>query len=395
MNWTAVEFDFSKALHEHYKPKHIKIPDGFKISVNIELDEKVHKRILQDHPTMQRLQEIAQNKVKASIAAVAQSIQKTDEEADKSDRSQKTLETFASQVQTSLQKRMTEIGNDMQKLALAQVEFFKKSQQDLKDAHIKSGVKIVTQALAIAGSTAATVASHGALTPFSGIAIARSSVAIAQEITRLATDCSQKAKIIDAELLVIKKAMGENFNNASFMDKLRKNGAETAMAVLSGLIGVETPSVKNCTKHIEDHRIDIASLDKKSKEYSAKVDELMAAGQHWEQKIKEAQAKGKKQDKVAKLQADLKACEKALDHILQSTIKVHEGVKKAWENHKRFTEVIKKLSEGVQAWTQYVDVVVSATVDIGIAIGSPDKVLEVVVNTLIATSNDAVQAAAG
>jgi flagellar biosynthesis chaperone FliJ len=158
---------------------------------------------------------------------------------------------------------------------------------------------------------------------------------------------------------------------------------------------VESTSVKNVKGRIELHRIDIAKLDTKSKKYSEQIYKVMDLGKVWEKKVEDAIKAGLKPDKVSKVKAGLKSVEDALDKLLNSTIKVNEAVEKAWENQHRFEDTIKKLSEGVQAWTKWVDVVVGATVDIGIAVGKPDVIMEAVVNTFITVSNDAVQAAAG
>jgi len=259
----------------------------------------------------------------------------------------------------------------------------------LKDVRIKAGLRITSNTISIVGAVVVTGVSHGALTPFTGIAIGRSSVAIAQDITKLATDCSQKAKVIEAELTVLKKTVGEKEKALKGMDKLRKNAAETVLGVLSGLAGVETPSVKNCKKHIEEHRVDVAKLDTLSKEYSEGIYELMDKAKEWENQILQA-APGLK----PKLEAKLKTCEADLDKVIKSTIKVNQAVAKAWENDDHFRKTIEKLKAGVQEWTKCVDIATGATVDIALAIGNPDDAVEAVLGALAAVFNDAVQAAA-
>ena len=393
MVWKAVEFNFSKAIQDKIQPKRVTIPPGFNITVNIELDEPFQKIILKNPSVMQQMQEVAKKKALAAIDDAVAAIKTADARAEKFD--QKTADIFSKDLTSALEKRMQIAGAEMAKVSLDLIEYFKKSQKNLTNSRVKSGFKITAHTISITASTAVTVASHGAMTPFAGVAIARSTVAIAQEVAKLASSCTVLAKLVDKELLILKAVMGEKSKDLDFMDKLRKNGAETAMAVLSGVAVVESTSVKNVKGRIELHRIDIAKLDTKSKKYSEQIYKVMDLGKVWEKKVEDAIKAGLKPDKVSKVKAGLKSVEDALDKLLNSTIKVNEAVEKAWENQHRFEDTIKKLSEGVQAWTKWVDVVVGATVDIGIAVGKPDVIMEAVVNTFITVSNDAVQAAAG
>jgi hypothetical protein len=391
MQWTAVQFDFSKQLAGKVQPKRVKIPPGILISVVIDIDKPFYDIVIKDPSTLSLIHEKAQKEALAAIDAAVAKIKIAEAKSEKFD--EKAAEIFSKDLTATLEKDMKAAGAKMSSVTEQAVVYFFKSQKKLKDVKIKSSCRIVAHAVSISASVAFTAASHGVLTPFAGIAIARSTVSIAQEVARLATDCTAKAKLVDAELKVLQVALGKNSKDLDLMAKIRKNGAETALAVLSGLAGVETPSLTNCKKHIEDHKTDIAKLDAKSKRYSEQIYKLMDVGKAWDKKCQEAVKEGKS-EKIAKLKVGLKASEDALDKLLNSTTKVNEAVVEAWANHRRFKESIDKLSEGVQAWTKYVDVVVGATVDISLAVGEPHKVMEAVADVLVAVSNDAVQAAA-
>ena len=147
--------------------------------------------------------------------------------------------------------------------------------------------------------------------------------------------------------------------------------------------------MKNCKKHIEEHRIDVAKLDKSSKEYSQNIYQLMDKAKEWENQILQAAPALK-----PKLESKLKKCEADLDKVIKSTVKVNQAVTEAWKNDGRFKQIIEKLKAGVQEWTKCVDIAAGATVDIAMAIGNPDDAVEAVLGALTAISVDVLQAAA-
>jgi hypothetical protein len=391
--WKAVQFNLAKDIEGKVQPKRVKIPKDLDVEVNIDLDKEAYALLSKDPTWLQRMQTKAKEKADAAVADLVAAVKTAEAKSEKFDA--KTAEIFSKDLTAAFEKRMQIAGNEMVKEIDKLFDDYKKGKAGLLKFRIKSGCKIGASVIAIAASTAITAASHGALTPFAGVAIVRGGVVIAQECAKLATGCSQVAKLVEGELVILKKVMGENLKNDELMTKLRRNGAETALGVLSGLAGAETPSLKNCRIHIELHKTDISKLDQESKRLSEKIYEIMDVGQDWDKRCKEAVKKGLPAEKIAKVQKGLKSSEDSLDKFLKATIKVNESVDTAWANHKRFDETLTSLSGGVGAWTKYVDTAVNLAVDIGIAVGDASKVVESVANTFIAVANDVDQALAG
>lgn len=390
--WQAVSFNLAKDIQGKVQPKRVTLPPDLSVIVNIQLEDDLYKIISKDPTWLQRLQTKAKEKADGAVADLVAAVKTADTKSEKFD--VKTAAIFSKDLTAAFEKRMQIAGAEMAKESETLFEDYKKGKSNLTKFRIKSSCKIGASAIAIAGSAAIAAASHGALTPFAGVAIVRGGVTIAQECAKLATGCSAVAKLVEGELVILKKLLGENLKNTDLLTKLRKNGVETALGVLSGLAGAETPSLKNCKSHIELHKIDISKLDQKSKELSQKIHQIMDVGQDWEKRCTAAIKDNKSADKVAKVQKGLKAAEASLDKFINATIKVNESVDKAWENQKRFEETITSLGGGVAAWTKYVDTAVNLAVDIGIAVGDASNVLESVATTFIAVANDIDQALA-
>jgi hypothetical protein len=296
-------------------------------------------------------------------------------------------ETVGKNLTDQFKAELNSVGEDMVKETNKLFEDYKKGKKNLTKFRIKSSCKIGISSIAIVATTAVTAASHGALTPFAGVAIARSSIVIGQECYKLASNCYVVAKQVTVELAILKKLIGDT-------SKTRGTAVETGLGILAGLSGMETPSVKNCKSHIELHKTNISKLDQESKKLSTMIDEVMDKAQEWEKKAKEA-AKTLPADKVGKVREKMASAEKALDKLLNATIKVNESIAKAWEMQEKFEATITNLSKNVAEWTKYVDTVTGAIVDIGIGVGDASKAIESAANTIIAVSADAVLAAAG
>jgi hypothetical protein len=266
-------------------------------------------------------------------------------------------------------------------------ENYKKRKKELNKFRIKSSCKIAVSTIAIVGTAAVAAASHGTLTPFAGVAIARSTIVIGQECYKLASNCYIVAKQVTVELAILKKLIGDN-------SKARGTAVETGLGILSGLAGLETPSVKNCKSHIELHKINISKLEQESKKLSSSIDQVMDKAKDWETKAKEA-ARTLPADKVGKVRTKMDAAEKALDKLLNATIKVNESIATAWQMQEKFEASIANLAKNVAEWTKYVDIATGALVDIAVGVGDASSAIESAVSTLIAVSADAVLAAAG
>ena len=53
------------------------------------------------------------------------------------------------------------------------------------------------------------------------------------------------AKIIDVELLALEKIMNTDLENAKKSEKTKQGLKEGALGVVSGVLGIETPTLKN------------------------------------------------------------------------------------------------------------------------------------------------------
>ena len=387
MIWKAVEFNLVKNLAGKVTLERVKLPTELMVTVNIDLDKEPYDILMKDKTWMDKLQSTAKAKADKCVEHMASQIKLGEKNVANAPSDPKAGETVGKNLTEQLKMELEVAGAEMVQETNKLFEDYKKGKKALTKFRIKSSCKIGISSVAIVATTGVTVASHGALTPFAGVAIARSSIVIGQECYKLASNCYIVAKQVTVELAILKKLIGEK-------SKARGTAVETGLGILAGLSGMETPSVKNCKSHIELHKINISKLDQESKKLSTMIDQVMDKAQEWEKKAKEAE-KTMPATAVGKVREKMAAAEKSLDKLLNATIKVNESIAKAWEMQKGFEDTITNLSKNVAEWTKYVDVATGLVVDIGIGVGDASVAIESAANVLIAVSADAVLAAAG
>lgn len=378
--WTAVEYDLSKILRDQAKPQHVEIAPGMKLQLVIELDDAAYAKLSKDPTWLQKMQSKANEKSKDSIAKMVAQVKSTDQKAANFNPQQATL--FAKDLATTLQKEGENGGKAMAVEIDKLFEDYKKGQSDLTKFRIKSGGKIALSGVGIVLSAVAAAGSHGAATPLAIVGIVRGVVTITQEVTKLALNADQFAKIIQGEIVVLQTFMQKNMQNATVLQRAKQTAKEVGLNVISGALGVETPSLKNCEEHIKVHKVDIAKLEAKSHDLSKSIYKAMDSEESWRKKW-EAAKKTLPADKVGKIGVHKEKVEKALHHLLESTIKVNEGIARAQARQEKFEKTLDAMKEGVPAWAGYAKEVTALAVDIGLGMGEVEKVVETVLHVVI------------
>ena len=382
--WTAVQYDVSKKLAE-VPTKRVKIPAGITLLLIIELEDDLYKRLIKDPVWIHRVQERANAKALPVIEALKTKVKDADAKAEKFDT--KTAAIFSNDLNAFLKQKMDAAGAEMAKDVDKFFEEYKKGQTDLLKFRIKSGAKITLNGISIVGAVAVSAASHGALAPAGIVAIARSGVVIAQECAKLATTADQIAKLIQGELKILQAILIKDMANASTKQKVAQGTKEAALGVVSGLLGVETPSLKNCKSHIEVHKVDIAKLDKQSHELGKTIPHAMDEEEKWRKKFDDAK-KSLPADKVGKIVQKKEQAEKALHQMLEATFKVGKAVNRANERQELFEKTLAAMEKGVPEWVGYFQTATTLAVDIGLAIGSASSLLDGALSVLSAAEVD-------
>lgn len=380
--WTAVEYDISKILNERAQPKKVNISAGMKLQLIIELDDSVFTRLSKDPTWIQKMQTKANGKSQETITKLIDIVKKTDAKAVNFNQQQATI--FTKDLTTTIQRDMEAGGKAMAAEVDKLFEDYKKGQSDLLKFRIKSGGKIAMSGLAIVASSAAAAASHGAATPLAIVGIARSCVAISQECTKLALSADQFAKIIQGELVVLAKFMKENMEKAKTKDVVLQSAKEIGLNMISGALGIETPSLANCEKHLEVHEVDIHKLEAKSHDFSKQIHGAMDVEETWRKKF-DAAKKNMAADKVGKIVQHKEKVENALHKLIESTIKVNEGIERAEKRQKIFEHTLELMKKGVPEWTKYAKEATGLAVDIALGMGEVEKVVETVLHVCIET----------
>lgn len=378
--WTAVDYDISKILVEKARPQKVTIAPGMKLQLVIELEDPAFAKLSKDPTWIQKMQTKANAKAQETINRLVDKVKMTDSKASNFNQQQATI--FTKNLSTVIEKDMQDGGKAMAAEIDKLFEDYKKGQSDLQKFRIKSGGKIVMSGLAIVASTAAAVGSHGAATPLAIVSIVRSCVAISQECTKLALNADQFAKIIQGELKVLAKFMQENMEKAKTKDITLQSAKEIGLNMISGALGIETPSLKNCQEHIDVHEVDIHKLEAKSHDLSKNIHGAMDAEEKWRGKFESAK-KDLPSKAVGQIAMHKQKVEGALHHLIESTIKVNEAIERAEKRQKVFTTTLDAMKQGVPAWTGYAKEATGLAVDIALGMGEVEKTLETVLHVCI------------
>lgn len=373
--WTAVEYDAAKYLKNAIgsKLQRVTLPKTMHIQVVIDLDEALYTPLSKNPTWLQKIQTTAAAKARSAMGDVEKKILAAEAKAQKFD--PKTAAAFTRDVQAILDKGAKEISEEMADACEKVIKDYQKGQKDLLKFRVKCGGKIALTAVLVTGGAVVSVATAGALSPIGILGVVKGGVAIGQEIVKLALKADQMAKVIQGELVVLKKLMNEENAKAKKSGKIAQGAKEVGLNVFSKVLGVETPSLKNCEAHIGIHKVDIAKIEKESKKLSEKI----YAAMDEQAKVDKALTVAKKtlpSDKVGKIAMSLEKVEKALDAVLKSTIKVNESLAKAEGRQEDFEKALKGMQEGIPGWIKWVDVAVGAAVDLGMGVADAGSAIE-------------------
>jgi hypothetical protein len=348
-----------------------------KLQLVIELDDKAYEKLSKDNVWIQRMQTKANEKAKPTIELAIQMVKKADEKAQNFD--EKTATIFSKDLETTIKNKMETAGTEMAKEVDKLFEEYKKGQKELTTFRIKSAGKITLSGISIVGHVAVAAASHGAHVPLAIIGIIRNANQIGQECVKLFLDADAFAKIIQGEIKVLETFMQKNLTTTQ--QKVGQSIKEIGLNLISGALGIETPSLKNCEEHIKVHHVDIQKLEKESHELGQTVNAAMDKEEEWRKKFDKA--KGSKPSKeVGKIVEKKEKAEKALDKLLTSIIKINEGITRAAQRQELFEKTLDSMKKGVPAWTGYAKQVGSLAVDIGLSMGDVKEALETAVEVI-------------
>lgn len=354
--------------------QNVKVP-ALTIQLIVDLDEPVYKVLDKDS----RWHAIQQEKAYAKVKVAAEEIKKHILDADaKVAKFPKQSEIFEKDLNSFVQAKLTKTGEEVAKDVQTYLDDFKKGNKEVTKFKAKCTAKIGFTAIIVATTTAATAASHGALAPLGIVAIVKGGIVITQEIVKLAINADGAAKIVHGELVVLKGLMSEKIAGAK-----TKGATEVALNVISKALSIETPSIKNCEKHIEVHHIKILEMEKDSHKLAPILQQAMGEEKKYREKLKAK--KGQVDDKkIAKIEAKLDNAEKALAAIVNTTFTIADAIKKGEDREEEWKKAIDALKSGIPDWVKYVDVAIGAAMDIAVAVHDASGVAEQALNAIIA-----------
>ena len=373
--WNAVEYDAVKYLKTSLgsKLKRIELPKTMRLEVLIELDDELYAALAKNPSWLQKMQSAAAAKARAAMDDVEKQILAAEAKAQKFD--PKTAAAFTRDVQALLEKGAQAASDEMAELCEKLINDYKKGQKELLKFRVKCSGKIALTAVLVTAGVVLSVTTFGGLTPLGIVGIVKGGVGIGQEIVKLALDADKMGKLIQGELTVLKKLMNEENAKAKTSGKVAQGAKEIGLNVFSKVLGVETPSLKNCQSHIDIHKVDIAKIEKKSSDLSKTIYDAM------DEQAKQAKAlvQAKKTlpaNKVGKISMQVDKVEKVLDELLKSTIKLNESIARAEQRQVQFQKALDAMKEGIPGWVKWVDVAVGLTVDLATGVTDASSAVE-------------------
>lgn len=383
--WTAVEYDAARILRNNIgsKLKVLQLPKTLTLQVVIELDEKLFTSLSKNPTWLQKMQSAAADKARGSIDRLQKFVLDTEDQATKLEKDE--LKSLARELESRLDKQAQDISDEMARVCDKVIADYQKGQAELTKFRVKSAGKIAKSSFTIVGSVALSVLTAGGFSPAGVIGIVRETVSIGQEIVKLALSADQLARLIQQEFKLLKKM----FDEKGAEGKEKRSGAkEVALNVVAKVTGVELTSLKNVKSRIELHKIDIAKIEKQSKKLSEKIYAAMDA-QEQQQKIFDRAKKSLPSKRVGEIKMELERIEKALDKLLNATIKVNESVSAAEARQVTFEEAIDAMTKGMPGWSKYADIVIGGVINLAIdltdasnTMDAAQKIIEASVDTI-------------
>lgn len=373
--WNAVEYDAAKYLKSSLgsKLKRIELPKTMLMEVVIELDDELYASLAKNPSWLQKIQTSAAAKARSAMDDVEKQILQAEAKAQGFD--PKVAAAFTRDVQVLLEKGAKAASDEMAEACEKLITDYKKGQKELLKFRVKCSGKIALTSVLVTGGVVLSVTTFGGLTPLGIVGIVKGGLAIGQEIVKLALDADQAGKLIQAELTVLKKLMNEENAKAKTSGKVAQGAKEIGLNVFSKVLGVETPSLKNCQSHIEVHKVDIAKIEKKSKDLSKTIYEAMDEQANQAKALTQAK-KTLPASKVGKISTQVDKVEKVLDELLKSTIKLNESVERAEKRQEQFEKALDAMKDGIPGWVKWVDVAIGLTVDLATGITDASSALE-------------------
>jgi chaperonin cofactor prefoldin len=355
------------------KLKRIELPKTMLMEVVIELDDELYASLAKNPSWLQKIQTAAAAKARSAMDDVEKQILQAEAKAQNFD--PKVAAAFTRDVQVLLEKGAKAASDDMADACEKLITDYKKGQKELLKFRVKCSGKIALTSVLVTGGVVLSVTTFGGLTPLGIVGIVKGGLAIGQEIVKLALDADKAGKLIQAELTVLKKLMNEENAKAKTSGKVAQGAKEIGLNVFSKVLGVETPSLKNCQSHIEVHKVDIAKIEKKSKDLSKTIYEAM------DEQAKQAKAltvakKTLPANKVGKISIQVDKVEKVLDELLKSTINLNESIERAEKRQEQFEKALDAMKDGIPGWVKWVDVAVGLSVDLATGITDASSALE-------------------
>jgi hypothetical protein len=396
--WKAVEFNVARSLQDKIRFdsfysdfKHLTIPQDLNVQLFIELDEKLFA-ILSKNPTwLQTLQSRAKSQVDRSMERMLSEIAAgrllIGEDAPRHLRE----ELFNLQLKKFM-RDLDDIGKAMATDSAKLFDDYKRGQKELRDYRIKTSYKIGVSVVVAAGSVATTVLSGGTFGPFAIVGLVKSGLSILQDCLKLASSADAVAKLIKADLLILKPIMNEKISEASRSRKIGQAAEEVALNVVSRVSGVETTSIGNCNSRIELHKVNIDKLDKKSRELSEKIYGAMDIQEKWAKEFDNAK-KHLPATQVGKIRVSLKNAEDGLDTLIKSTIQVNMSIDRANNRQKSYEKAMEGMrgthdgKDGIHPQViSWIDFALSLGMDIATGIHEAERVVDKVVGSLTTTA---------
>ncbi len=325
------------------------------LKIDLTLEDAGYKKVTGSPVWLQKVNETANKIVPTAIAGIAADIKKAPQLNEK---------TISAIVEKNGEAAATALARAIE----AALATWVRDKKEYTSYKVKTAGKIVLGAVGIAASAATAALTAGAASPVAIIGMARSGIALAQNVAKLAMEAEGVERVIRADIVVLTKAFAKNKDSLA-----TQNLKEIGLAGIAAVLGVDTPTIKNCGERIVLYKNKITGLKKDHQEFAKAIYKLMDLQDGLKDKMKKA---AKDSNGLAKAEKSLKQAEAALDDVLKRVVGVGERIEKAEDRYKEYSKFIVALQSGVSGWTKYAQIVLSLAISLGSDIATHTSAVE-------------------
>lgn len=343
----------------HYTSKTFPDFKGYKFSVSVDKDVAKLLEEDKDGPRQQQFMvDDANEALKDAVSAIEGALKTVDAAMPKAG-SEKDQKVLTDACRKTIDETLAALARTLEAVPEKRWDTWVKIKKDYKKYKIKSAVSVVTGsigAIASVASLAVAVPTGGATLALSIVGLIRSSVELAQTLTRLWVE----AETVQQKLTASCDALSRLYQTHG---KAALGAASTGSTVLNVILGVDAaPNLKTLESENALWEQKLNGIDVNAGEAARKALEALDKAETLEKKLHAA-----KSDQAGKLLDALRKVRKSVNDHLDACHKQSERCHKGRQLQETYAVIVKQLKSDQPAWSAVFDKLIPAAASLALA----------------------------